>query len=156
MKRLSTALAIFAAFLVMMIPTAQASSAQVTEFPFTESIYDSCNGDLVLVNGTLVDSVSIIPGRDGGLTYDHRVWWRDVRTDSSNGLSYTVTSGSIDHVSTKVRNGIETQRSLQASWLRLTPTGGAAGELRVVAIYAFRTNAQGETRTFDHYASSCR
>ncbi|HEX2072745.1 MAG TPA: hypothetical protein VHF92_03080 [Geodermatophilus sp.] len=153
MRRLFTAVAVLATFLLTLAP-APAGAAEVTEFPFTEAVYNTCNDDMLIVNGTLVDSVEI-SAKDGRFTYKHRVSWKDVRVESSLGISYNVDSRHVDSFTTKLSNGKETQRSLYAARLRLTPLAGADGELRVQVVYAFQTNAQGITRTFDRYTTTC-
>jgi hypothetical protein len=154
-KRLITAAVSTAAFALVPATAAQADTAQVTEFPYTEAVYNPCNDDVVLINGTLVDSMTISQASGGGVTYDHRVWWKDVSA-SSKRFDYTVTKGAVDTFRTRVVNGAETMRSLQADWLRLKPRAGAKGELRVVAVYAFATNDKGVTRTLEHSSSTCR
>jgi hypothetical protein len=135
--------------------TAHAAPAVVTEFPFTEAVYDTCNDELLVVNGTLVDSTQLAQGRNGGMTYKHVVRWRDVRAESSQGVTYRVKSGSVDWFTTKIRNGTEVQRSLQAFWLRLRPADGRGEDLRVIAVYAYTTDAQGVTRTLERYYTRC-
>ncbi len=155
MTRLLTVVATFLALLLLPVPLANAEPAQVTEFPFTEAVYNTCNDDLLVVNGTLVDSVRIIPRPNGGMTYKHVVRWKDVEVTSQLGIAYEVKKGSVDYFSTRIRNGAEVQRSLQASWLRLRPVDRESGDLRVIAVYAYTTDAQGVTRTLDRYFSAC-
>ncbi len=155
MKKYLTAVAAILALLLTPATVAHAAPAVVTEFPFTEAVYNTCNDDLLVVKGTLVDSMRLTPGRNGGMTYKHVVRWKDVRVESQRGITYSVKSGSIDSFTTRIRNGAEVQRSLQASWLRLERVDGGPGDLRVTAVYAYRTDAQGVTRTLDRYRTSC-
>lgn len=155
MTRLLTVVATFLALLLLPVPLANAEPAQVTEFPFTEAVYNTCNDDLLVVNGTLVDYVRIIPRPNGGMTYKHVVRWKNVTVTSQLGVTYSLKKGSIDGFSTKIRNGTEVQRSLQASWLRLRPADGESGDLRVYAIYAYTTSANGITRSLERYYSTC-
>ncbi len=155
MKRYLTAVAAVLAFLLAPTTVAHAGSPAVTEFPFTQAVYNNCNGDLVVVNGTLVDSMQLSYGSNGGMTYKHVVQWKDVEVTSQLGVTYTMKKGSIDAFSTRIRNGTEVQRSLQASWLRLRPVDGGSGELRVFAVYAYTTGPEGITRSLDRSFSSC-
>lgn len=155
MKRLLIAVATILSALLLPTSVAHAAPAQVTEFPFTESLYNNCNDDLVLINGTLVDSVQMTVDRNGGMTYKHVVRWKNVSVTSQLGVTYTLKKGSVDGFSTKLRNGTEVQRSLHASWLRLRPAHGESGELRVYAVYAYTTNAAGITRSLERYYSTC-
>jgi len=143
--------------LAVLLPAsiAHAEPAQVTEFPYTETLYNTCNDDLVIVNGTLVDSVRFVLGRNGGMTYQHVVRWKDVEVTSQLGLTYSLKKGSVDSFSTRIRNGTELQRSLQASWLRLRPDGSGSDELRVFAVYAYATGPSGITRSLDRSFSTC-
>ena len=134
---------------------AHAAPAVVTEFPFTEAVYNDCNDDLVVVNGTLVDSMQVTQGRNGGMTYEHVVRWKDVRVESPQGIAYRFKSGSVDRFTTKIRNGTEVQRSLQAWWLRLKPVDGGPGDLRVFAVYSYTTDAHGVTRELKRHYSRC-
>jgi hypothetical protein len=155
MRKYLTAVAAILTFLLTPATVAHAAPAVVTEFPFTQAVYNTCNDDLLIVNGTQVDSMRLTQGRDGGMTYKHVVRWKDVRVESQLGITYHVKSGSIDSFTTRIGNGAAVQRSLHASWLTLERVDGGPGDLRLTAVHAYRTDAQGITRTLDRYRTSC-
>ena len=151
-------LAIVAILVVLSTPAtvAHAAPAVVTEFPFTEAVYNTCNDEMVIFTGTLVVETRLTQ-KSNTMTYSQRTWLEDVSATAGDKV-YKVQRDSIDAFRTSVGRGQTTVLSRQASQLRLTPPDGEDGRLSVQAAYAFRTALDtGETRIlYDKYKATCR
>lgn len=135
---------------------ARADEGDVTRLAMTVEIHNTCNGDIVIVTGTLAARTRMIRGSHG-TTFTQRTWMEDVSARSGDTV-YEVERTTFDSLRTGVRAGQRTRKSLTASLVRLSPVMGGSGTLTVRAVYAFVWNLEtGAIRVLaDQRRASCR
>jgi hypothetical protein len=106
LKRLMAA--VFALALVMAAP-AQAADWQTTTFPRTEAVFNTCNNDLVVINGKQTISTRITNGPDGFLRFELRETMYGTGVISATGAKYTYSNRFYDDFQVREQRYIYTK-----------------------------------------------
>jgi hypothetical protein len=135
-------LAILAIAALAFPASASAADWETTTFPFTDAIYNTCNDEVVIVNGSYTISTRITTRANGFLRYEVRE--RKFGTGQSDkGFNYTFSSYAGDDM--RIRPERYVRRTV-GSLMELQKVGTTGESLWVMAFDTLLTDTQtGET-----------
>jgi hypothetical protein len=143
------------AAMVMAVPAQAASDWQTTTFPITDAKYNTCNGDIVVINGKLTTRTRITNSTHSGfLRFELRESMSGTGV-SDTGASYKFSSSSRDEFQVKEQRYVYTQQTYN---ILLDKVGTTGSDLRVRWSVTKMTDTQtGETTVVkDDYQAVCR
>jgi hypothetical protein len=122
-RRMRVAGLLGAVFAAVLIGVATAATT-TTRFPFTTAFFNTCNNDLIIINGTQTVQTTIIDLGDGRLRF--RLRDRMVGTgEDASGNRYTFMSTTTDEFDTRHEPFV---RSHQVNSITLKKVGGPSSE----------------------------
>ena len=110
--------------LAVAVPAGQAA-AETTTFEFTEAVFNTCNDDLTVINGTERITSTVTQLRGGGIKVDYR----DKKFGTGSGLTakrYTYRNVFTDTFTTTAVGGLVSTRTSQ--FITLKKVGGPRSE----------------------------